>query len=57
MGYKPGELVVERSLDVVHPDDFERVIETFAEIWDTPGIHTPIVFQARHKDGSWLHME
>jgi len=30
MGYRPGKLVRTVALDVIHLDDFERVIETCA---------------------------
>ena len=43
LGYRPENLAGVVMLDVIHPDDFERVIETFAGVWDRPGVSPPSV--------------
>jgi len=56
-GYTPGEVLGSVDLEVVHPDDVERVRGEFAEIWARPGIGPPVEFRIRHKDGHWIHLE
>lgn len=56
-GYAPEELVGFVMLDVIHPEDLERVVAESVEIWDSPGIAPPFVFRLRRKDGSWAHLE
>ena len=56
-GYAPEELVGFVMLDVIHPEDLERVVAEGVEVWDSPGIALPFVFRLRRKDGSWAHVE
>ncbi|CAA9462472.1 MAG: Two-component transcriptional response regulator, LuxR family [uncultured Rubrobacteraceae bacterium] len=56
-GYAPEELVGFVMLDVIHPEDLERVVAESVEIWDSPGIAPPFVFRLRRKDDSWAHLE
>ncbi len=57
MGYRPEDQIGTNAFDWVHPDDLERALSIFAEILDTPGLHSPIEFRAPHKDGSWRYLE
>jgi two-component system, cell cycle sensor histidine kinase and response regulator CckA len=57
LGYEPEELVGAPSLDVVHPEDRERVAEIFARgAAESRGVETD-EFRALHKDGSWRLIE
>jgi PAS domain S-box-containing protein len=56
-GYTPEEVLGTVDLEVVHPDDVERVRAEFAEIWARPGIGPPVEYRIRHKDGHWIHLE
>ncbi|HKH12822.1 MAG TPA: PAS domain S-box protein [Rubrobacter sp.] len=56
-GYAPEELVGFVMLDVIHPEDLERVVAEGVEVWDSPGIAPPFTFRLRRKDGSWAHVE
>lgn len=57
MGYHPSETVGQPIFDILHPEDVARVGKAFAAVLQTPGLHPPIEFRIRHKDGSWRHME
>jgi PAS domain S-box-containing protein len=56
-GYTPEEVTGAVELELVHPDDVERVRDEFAKIWARPGIGPPVEYRIRHKDGHWLHLE
>jgi len=56
-GYTPQEVLGSVDLEVVHPEDVERVRAEFAEIWSRPGIGPPVEYRIRHKDGHWIHLE
>jgi len=56
LGYKPEELLGRASTDVVHPDDLEKVAESFGRVRQ-PGETTTIECRCRHKDGSWRVIE
>jgi PAS domain S-box-containing protein len=56
-GYTPKEVLGSVDLEVVHPEDVERVRAEFAEIWSRPGIGPPVEYRIRHKDGHWIHLE
>jgi PAS domain S-box-containing protein len=56
-GYTPEEVMGAVELELVHPDDVERVRAEFAKIWARPGIGPPVEYRIRHKDGHWIHLE
>jgi PAS domain S-box-containing protein len=57
-GYSPEERVAESVFEHVHPDDQQKVRDTFAEALNISDdtIHGA-EFRFRHKDGSWLWLE
>jgi PAS domain S-box-containing protein len=56
-GYTPQEILGAVELELVHPEDVERVRAEFAEIWSRPGIGPSVEYRIRHKDGHWIHLE
>lgn len=56
-GYTPEEVMGAVELELVHPEDIERVRAEFAKIWARPGIGPPVEYRIRHKDGHWIHLE
>jgi PAS domain S-box-containing protein len=56
-GYTPEEVMGAVELELVHPDDVERVRAEYAKIWARPGIGPPVEYRIRHKDGHWIHLE
>ncbi len=57
LGYRPDERIGKSAFDYVHPEDVERMKRTFVETVDGRGVHQPVEFRLRHKDGSWRHVE
>jgi len=57
LGYEPGALVGQRSLDLIHPDDQDRAVDAWIDMLGRPGGTSRL--RARHLrgDGSWLWME
>jgi PAS domain-containing protein len=43
--------------DMIHPGDVEKVWSVFAEIASRPGVSPRVEVRARHRDGSWRHIE
>ena len=56
LGYSAEELSSTSSIDQVHPDDRERVIEA-ARKANSTGNGQRIEYRMRHKDGSWRILE
>jgi PAS domain S-box-containing protein/diguanylate cyclase (GGDEF)-like protein len=56
LGYSAEELSSTASIDQVHPDDRERVIEA-ARKANSTGHGQRIEYRMRHKDGSWRILE
>ncbi|HKD17957.1 MAG TPA: PAS domain S-box protein [Thermoanaerobaculia bacterium] len=56
LGYRPQEIVAERLLDAIHPEDAETVRRMFAAMVHGSG-SASAEFRFRHRDGSWRHME
>jgi len=57
LGYVPEDLLGTQPLDLVHPDDVDRLMGEFrAQIrWDQPT--TPVDFRYRAADGTYRHVE
>ena len=58
-GYTSDEMASQIATDMVHPDDFERVMARINSLIDsrTPQLGKPLVYRARHKDGHWIWIE
>jgi diguanylate cyclase (GGDEF)-like protein/PAS domain S-box-containing protein len=56
LGYSPKELAATGSLEQVHPEDRERVIEAAKQARLT-GVGRRLEYRMRHKDGTWLCLE
>jgi diguanylate cyclase (GGDEF)-like protein/PAS domain S-box-containing protein len=56
LGYEPGELVGHTARDLIHPDDIARLEQ---EAWAQfeKGVAEPILYRARHRDGTWHDLE
>jgi PAS domain S-box-containing protein len=57
LGYEPDELIGELAFEYVHPEDRERVIETFSEAVNDPELTPTIQYRFKHKDGSYIWLE
>lgn len=58
LGYQPAALVGETAFEYVHPDDRQRVLETFADIPEsTDQVTEWEPYRFRHTDGSWIWLE
>jgi diguanylate cyclase (GGDEF)-like protein/PAS domain S-box-containing protein len=57
LGYLPEDLVGTVGFDYVHAEDAASVAEAFAQIMETPGVHTPVEFRVWHADGSLRHVQ
>jgi len=56
LGYSPKELVATGSLQQIHPEDLERVVEA-AKQARTTGVGKRLEYRMRHKDGGWRVLE
>ncbi len=57
LGKKPEEHIGKYSLDLIHPDDRERVSKAFAAIMADGGISPPVEYRLQHASGDWLYFE
>jgi diguanylate cyclase (GGDEF)-like protein/PAS domain S-box-containing protein len=56
-GFTPEEIVGGTAADLLHPDDLSMLGVRMAEVMATPGVHPPVIYRARHKDGTWRTIE
>ncbi len=56
LGYEPSELVGHSARDLIHPDDLAR-LEQAAGAQFEQGVAEPILYRARHRDGTWRDLE
>jgi diguanylate cyclase (GGDEF)-like protein/PAS domain S-box-containing protein len=57
LGYVPQERVGSHGLELIHPDDRERLKSVYAEVRDEPRFTRSVEVRCRHKDGSWRYLE
>ena len=57
LGWAPEELIGQRTLELVHPDDRELGIATWLEMLDSDDPSPPVRLRHRHRDGSWVWLE
>jgi PAS domain S-box-containing protein len=56
LGYTPAEIQGRSAFDFVHPEDQQRVWESFQNALHRPR-RKPVAYRATHKDGSWRFIE
>ncbi|MFY9386800.1 MAG: PAS domain S-box protein [Smithellaceae bacterium] len=56
LGYLPGERIGQSAIDVVHPDDLEKVIMRFEE-GRTTGKQVKVEYRARHSEGHYVWLD
>ena len=57
LGFDPAELVGTKLTQLLHPDDVPAALAFFAEATKCAGVTAPVEWRARHRNGSWLHLE
>jgi PAS domain S-box-containing protein len=56
-GHEPRQLTGVSFPDLVHPDDAQRAVSTFASAMEYPGKIVDCQLRVKHKDGSWREVE
>jgi PAS domain S-box-containing protein/putative nucleotidyltransferase with HDIG domain len=57
LGYQPGEFLGQNLLQLIHPDDLERVQAHLAQLTQDPNLHPRDQFRLRHQNGDWHWVE
>ena len=53
IGYEPEELLERTTIELVHPDDAENLVNQIVEVSSSPDKIVYVQFRILHKDGSW----
>src|SRR5690606_20539589 len=58
VGVRPEDVPAERTwwVDLVHPDDRERVFDLIRTVLDSDAKHYAAEYRVRHEDGRWVHL-
>lgn len=57
LGYTAEEFVGELPLQVLHPDDREKLQAALARVRANPGVPISLEYRLRHKNGDWVWLE
>jgi len=57
MGYEPAELIGQKALARVHPDDVAQMAESFQKALENPSQAVWVRYRYQHKDGEWYRHE
>ncbi len=57
LGWNRDELVGERALQIVHPDDHDLAIANWVDMLEHPGPGRRVRLRHQHKDGHWVWLE
>ena len=57
MGYNPRELIGQKAVAYVHPEDAPLIGKSLEGVMQNPGEPIWIQYRYQHKDGAWYHHE
>ncbi len=57
LGFTTDDSIGHRLEEIVHPDDYQRISQEFAERLGSPGSTVEFELRIRHSDGSWRWIE
>jgi diguanylate cyclase (GGDEF)-like protein len=57
LGWDPAALVGARSLDYIHPNDHDYVVNQWMAMLEEPGSIQELRYRHRHGNGSWMNVE
>ncbi|AGB31210.1 PAS domain S-box [Natrinema pellirubrum DSM 15624] len=57
VGYEPSQLVGERAIEYVHPDDRTTVLEQFEAVIEATGSSATVRYRHAAADGGWVWLE
>ncbi len=57
LDYEPNTFVGQNIMDLLHPDDREKIAGRLAELVHQPGTRLHDTFRLKHSDGSWRWVE
>jgi len=57
LAYPPEELIGKNAFELVHPEDLQKVMDTFSRMMQNVDLTVSTEFRFRHKDGSWRILE
>ncbi|WP_295767015.1 PAS domain S-box protein [uncultured Mucilaginibacter sp.] len=56
-GWRAGDLVTLKMVEITHPDDADSLRQLFNEILAKPGVPEILTFRIRHKNGHYIWLE
>src|SRR5262245_36090618 len=57
VGYDGPELLAQKDLTLIHPEDRERVVEAFRHLMAEAGARTTLEFRVKHADGRYVRVQ
>ncbi|HEX5614154.1 MAG TPA: PAS domain S-box protein [Acidimicrobiia bacterium] len=56
-GWRPEDLIGSSGLELVHPDDLDRLVAEVAPLFAQPGAQHLVEYRLRNRMGAWRHCE
>ena len=57
LGWRASDLIGQRSLDFIHPDDHDNTVASWLEMLECADTFRASRYRHSHADGSWMHVE
>jgi diguanylate cyclase (GGDEF)-like protein/PAS domain S-box-containing protein len=57
LGWEPADMIGKRTLDFIHPEDGDRIIDAWMEMLAQPGMTLSVRARHQHRDGRWVWMQ
>ncbi|HUC36687.1 MAG TPA: sensor domain-containing diguanylate cyclase [Acidimicrobiales bacterium] len=57
LGWQPPEILGQRTLEIIHPDDQGLAIDNWMDMLASQGPGRRVKLRHKHRDGSWVWME
>ncbi|MCE9644920.1 MAG: PAS domain S-box protein [Chloroflexi bacterium] len=57
LDYAPNDFIGRNILELLHPDDVEKIQDLFTDLTQKPGTRKSGIFRLKHNDGTWRWAE
>ena len=57
LGYSPGHMLGRNPIELIHPDDVQKVLGALGDVYRDINDGVPTEFRLRKADGTWIHLE
>lgn len=55
--YSPEQIIGKSAFEFIHPDDLQKVIQAFTDLYERPGGVSTVLFRFKNAESGWKYLE